>query len=130
MVTQVPSFSLGSLPFLTCGFRFTVQDSSGATAIITTFRHQEAGGVGSERLTSSLKDISQELHDAFLFTTHGAALGHLATSGSKKLRNGNFMPDNYALRHTSGVVLLRKKGRRYIQKTLAVSTTWCRHEFN
>lgn len=121
MVTQVSS-SLNALSF-TCVFYFTVLDSSGATTIISTFRHREGGRSGRERLISSFKDISQKSHDTFLFTTHWTALSHLATSGSKKLRNVDFIPDNYLPRHTSEIPLLKKKSKRYIESVLAVSAT-------
>lgn len=121
MVTQFPS-SLNALSFSTCVFYFMVLDNSGATTIISTFRHQEGGRSGRERLISSFKDISQKSHDTFLFTTHWTALSHLATSGSKKLRNVDFIPDNYLPRHTSEIPLL-KKSKRYIESVLAVSTT-------
>lgn len=80
MVTQFPS-SLNALLFSTCGFHFMVLDSSGATAIIPTFRHQEGRRNGRKRLISVFKDISQKSHDTFLFTTHWTTLSHLATSG-------------------------------------------------
>lgn len=122
MVTQFPS-SLSALPVSTCGFYFMILGNSGATANISTFRHQEGGRSGRERLISSFRDIFQKSHDTFLFTTHWTALSHLATSGSKKLRNVDFIPDNYFPRHTSEIPLLKKKNKRYIESMLAVSTT-------
>lgn len=48
----------------------------------------------------------------------------MATSGSKKLRNVDFIPDNYFPRHTLvEIPLLKKKNKRYIESMLAVSTT-------
>ena len=110
MVTQFPS-SLNALPFSTCGVYFMVLGNSGATGNIPTFRHQEGGRSGRESLISSSKDISQKSHDTFLFTTHWTALSHLATSGSKKFRNVDFIPDNYLPRHTSEIPLLKKKSK-------------------
>lgn len=123
MVTQLLSYSLSALLFLTDSFYFMVQDCSGAAVIISTSRDQEGKGVGRGRLTSSFKGISQESHDTLLITTHRTALCHLATSDSKKLKNVDFISDNYWPSHTSGVLLLRKKGRKYIGRILAVSAT-------
>lgn len=122
MVAHLPSCSLSALPFSTDGFYFMVQDCSGAAAVTSTFRDQE-GKVGRGRLTSSFKVISQDSHDTLLTTTHWTALCHLAISGSKKLKNVDFVSDNYWPSHTSGVLLLRKKGRKYIERTLAESVT-------
>lgn len=100
-----------------------VLDSSGVTAIIPTFRYQEGRRNGRIRLIYFFKDISQKSHDTFLFTTHWTALSHLATSGWKKLRNVDFIPDNYLPRHTSQIMLLKKKSKIYIERMPRVSTT-------
>lgn len=123
MVTQVPSFSLNALPFSknssTSGSKTVLEPQPSYPPLGT----KKEEGAGRERLTSSFKDISQESHDTLLFTIHWTALSHLAHSGSKKLKNVDLIPDNCKPSHTSGILLLKKKDRRYIERILAVFAT-------